>query len=57
MSWVGLVSFLDACRAIVEVWAVHALVTDATDVLFLSVFKLETDYEEFTSSQPSQIAL
>lgn len=45
MSWVGLVSFLDACRAIVEVWAVHALVTDAPDVLSLSVCIIETNFE------------
>ena len=56
MSWVGLVGFLDAGRAIVEVWAIHALVADATDVLVLSACVVETNFEERTSSQPSQIA-
>ena len=41
MSWVGLVSLLDACRAIVEVRAIHALVADAKDVLVLSAFMIK----------------
>ena len=56
MSWVGLVSFLNACRAVVEVWAVHALVTDAIDVLVRSACTFETRIRNNTSSQPSQIA-
>ena len=56
MSWMGLMSFLDACRAIVEVWAVHALVSDTTDVLVMSVRIIENGLKERTSSQPSQIA-
>ena len=56
MSWVSLVGFLDAGRAVVEVRAIHALVADATDVLVMSASVVETSFEERTSSQPSQIA-
>ena len=41
MSWVGLVGFLDACRAVVEVRAIHALMADAKDVLVLSAFMIK----------------
>ena len=40
MAWVVLVCLLDACRAVVPVRAVHALVTDAVDVLPSSVYRL-----------------
>lgn len=56
MSWMGLVSFLDACRAIVEVGAIHALVSDTTYILIMSVCNIQIILEDLTSSQPSQIA-
>ena len=42
----GLVGFLDACRAIVEVWAVHALVSSAPDVLVVSACTFEDYLQE-----------
>lgn len=38
VAWVGRMSVLDACRAVVKVWAIHALVSNAINVLPRSAF-------------------